>query len=296
MIGFIQRWKRKRSRSASGTTEISIATRTAPFAPRSDRKRSGPSRRIAMLYPPVRRARCALRPASRPEPPMSKNPPHYFLGIPDLRRNLVAGFLALIPLWITWIVLEFLIRQFTALGRPWVLAIAGALRGISPRAADLLLEQWFASALALLVTVVLLYLLGFATTRVIGKQLLAAFENLLERIPLVKAIYGSAKSLVSAFQSKPEGAQRVVLISFPSDRMKVVGLVTRTFRDAQTGRELAAVYVPTTPNPTSGYLEIVPVEYVTPTNWTIEEAMSFIVTGGTTGPKDIVYGEDRPGD
>ena len=227
---------------------------------------------------------------------MSKNPPHYFLGIPDLRRNLVAGFLALIPLWITWIVLEFLIGQFTALGRPWVLAIAGGLRGVSPRAADLLLEPWFASALALLVTLVLLYLLGFATTRVIGKQLLAAFENLLERIPLVKAIYGSAKSLVNAFQSKPEGAQRVVLINFPTDQMKVVGLVTRTFRDAQTGRELAAVYVPTTPNPTSGYLEIVPVEYVTPTNWSIEEAMSFIVTGGTTGPKDIVYGADRPGD
>jgi len=84
----------------------------------------------------------------------------------------------------------------------------------------------------------------------------------------------------------------VVLINFPSPEMKTVGLVTRTFLDANTGRELAAVYVPTTPNPTSGYLEIVPVEHIISTNWTLDEAMTFIVSGGAIAPEAIAF--DKP--
>ncbi len=71
--------------------------------------------------------------------------------------------------------------------------------------------------------------------------------------------------------------------------MKTIGLVTRTLTDEDTGRELAAVYVPTTPNPTSGYLEIVPVENVTSTNWTVNEAMTFIVSGGAVAPERMHY-------
>jgi len=55
------------------------------------------------------------------------------------------------------------------------------------------------------------------------------------------------------------------------------------------GRELAAVYVPTTPNPTSGYLEIVPVERITPTDWTVDQAMSFIISGGAVAPESIPW-------
>jgi uncharacterized membrane protein len=62
-----------------------------------------------------------------------------------------------------------------------------------------------------------------------------------------------------------------------------------------TGRELAAVYVPTTPNPTSGYLEIVPVEHLVSTDWTMDEAMTFIVSGGAIAPDGILY-DNRPVD
>mgnify|MGYP001548759333 CR=1 FL=1 len=61
-------------------------------------------------------------------------------------------------------------------------------------------------------------------------------------------------------------------------------------REQGTGRELAAVYVPTTPNPTSGYLEIVPVEKITPTDWTVDQAMSFIISGGAVAPDTIPFG------
>jgi len=86
----------------------------------------------------------------------------------------------------------------------------------------------------------------------------------------------------------------VVLIDFPNRDMKVVGFVTRTLREEGTGRALAAVYVPTTPNPTSGYLEIVPVERLTPTQWTFDEAMAFIISGGAVAPDEMPFEGPRP--
>ena len=68
-----------------------------------------------------------------------------------------------------------------------------------------------------------------------------------------------------------------------------MGFVTKTLKDADTGEELAAVYVPTTPNPTSGYLEIVPVDRVISTTWTFDEAMTFIVSGGAVSKETMNY-------
>ena len=122
------------------------------------------------------------------------------------------------------------------------------------------------------------------------RTLFQFFEGVFHRIPFVKTIYGSVKKLISVLGDKPKGdVQRVVLINFPTPEMKTVGLVTRTFRDKDTGRELAAVYVPTTPNPTSGYLEIVPVANLISTNWTLDEAMTFIVSGGAISPDEINF-------
>jgi len=110
----------------------------------------------------------------------------------------------------------------------------------------------------------------------IGRRVLNFLESLVERISLVSSIYGSVKKLVNVLQDPPGGGlQRVVFISFPSKEMKTVGLVTRVLKDTVSGRDLAAVYVPTTPDPTSGYLEIVPIENVTSTDWTMDEAMAF---------------------
>ena len=99
----------------------------------------------------------------------------------------------------------------------------------------------------------------------------------------------SARKLLDMLETKPGSTQRVVLIDFPHRDMKSVGLVTRVIREEGSGRELAAVYVPTTPNPTSGYLEIVPVELLTPTDWTVDQAMSFIISGGAVAPDAMPF-------
>jgi uncharacterized membrane protein len=205
------------------------------------------------------------------------------------QRYLIAGVLTAVPLWITWLVFKLLLSQLSQVGMPWVRALAETLRDHVPAVAGWLLEPWFQPALAVLLTLLLMYLLGWAATRVIGRKLLRAFENLIERIPLVQTIYGGTRKLVAALQQKPEKLQRVVLIEFPSPEMKAVGFVTRVLKDHETGRELAAVYVPTTPNPTSGYLELVPVERLVSTDWTIDEAMTFIISGGAVAPEHIHF-------
>ena len=109
------------------------------------------------------------------------------------------------------------------------------------------------------------------------------------RVPLANLVYTSVRKLLDILQTKPGSTQRVVLVDFPHREMKAIGLVTRVLKEEGTGRELAAVYVPTTPNPTSGYLEIVPVEKITATDWTVDQAMSFIISGGAVSPAEIPF-------
>ena len=138
-------------------------------------------------------------------------------------------------------------------------------------------------------TLVVLYFLGWATTQVLGRRLLARLEALLDHLPLVKTIYGGIKIFLVAFQTKPEGVERVVLIDFPSPEMKTIGLVTRTMIDEASGEELAVVYVPTSPNPTSGFIQIMSLTKVISTNWTLDEAMQFLLTAGTAAPDTITF-------
>ena len=71
--------------------------------------------------------------------------------------------------------------------------------------------------------------------------------------------------------------------------MKAIGFITKIMLDKDSGKKLAAVYVPTSPNPTSGYIEILPMEDVILTDWTTEEAMAFVVTGGTNAPESLNF-------
>jgi uncharacterized membrane protein len=205
------------------------------------------------------------------------------------QRNIIAGVLTVIPVGITVLVFTFIFGQLSNLGRPVVQTVAAVVERASPGLAAALLNPWFQSALAVLLTLMALYLLGWVATMVIGRRLIHLFDGLMQRIPLVQTIYGGTKKLLSALQQKPDQLQRVVLIEFPSPGMKTVGLVTRVLTDHATGQQLAAVYVPTTPNPTSGYLEIVPVERLISTDWTMDQAMTFIISGGAVAPEHIHY-------
>lgn len=214
---------------------------------------------------------------------------HHHKMPPHAQRYLVTGILTVIPIWITWLVFDFVLRQLTWAGMPWVRALSRSIRDDLPILSDLLLRSWFQNLLAALITLVALYLLGWVATKVVGRRLIASFDDLVTRVPVVQTIYGSTKKLIQSLQQEPTQIQRVVLIEFPSPGMKAVGFVTHVLRDEETGEELAAVYVPTTPNPTSGYLEILPLDRLTATDWSMDEAMTFIISGGVVSPGKIHY-------
>ena len=217
------------------------------------------------------------------------NTQHHHKLPPHAQRYLVTGILTIIPIWITWLVFEVVVGQLTRAGMPGVRALSGAIRDDLPILSDLLLKPWFQNLLAALITLIALYLLGWAATRMVGRRIITGFENLMNSVPVVQTIYGSTRKLIQSLQQEPTQIQRVVLIEFPSPGMKVVGFVTHVMRDEDTGEELAAVYVPTTPNRTSGYLEIMPIGGVIATDWSVDEAMTFIISGGVVSPDRIRY-------
>jgi uncharacterized membrane protein len=206
-----------------------------------------------------------------------------------IRSYILAGVITAIPIWVTWMIFSFLVQLLRSVGAPPIVRLAEALRPIAPAISAPLEDPLLQSAVAVVLVLVGFLLLGLFSSRVIGQRVVQAFDSLVGRIPLVEVIYGAIKKLLATVQEKPEGVERVVLIDFPSPEMKTVGLVTRILVDRDTGRKLAAVYVPTTPNPTSGYLEIVPLDKVTSTNWTLDEAMEFVVTGGAVAPPTLNY-------
>ena len=211
-----------------------------------------------------------------------------------LRAYFLTGLLTLLPIWLVWIVFKFVLGLLKDMSQPVVAPLSARLAAAHPEWLGWVDDPWAQSAFAIAATVVVIIAVGALARRVAGQQLLRWFESLIARVPLASTVYGSARKLLDLLQTKPDGTQRVVLIDFPHREMKCVGFVTRVMREEGTGRELAAVYVPTTPNPTSGYLEIVPVEMLTPTDWSVDEAMAFIISGGAVSPDTIPF--QRAGD
>ncbi len=217
---------------------------------------------------------------------MAKRPLH-------IQRHLITGLLTFVPLWLTWIVFKFVFGLLSEISSPLVSGLVALLGSSWPSTGQLLGQPWVISLIAVVITLVSLYLVGFAARFVLGRRMIDAFEQLIERIPVVHSIYGGTKKLMSLVQNKPSGTQRVVLIDFPSPHLKSIGFVTRVFRDG-SDRELAAVYVPTTPNPTGGYLEIVPVENLTATDWSVDQAMAFLLSAGAVGADTLPFTAQWP--
>ncbi len=213
------------------------------------------------------------------------HPPHRA----SVQKLFITGLLTLLPIWLTWVVIKFVFVLLSDISKPWVEPLSHRIAATFPQSLGWFSGLWVQNTIAMVATLFVILAVGALTRRVVGQRLLRWFEALIARVPLANVIYTSARKLLDMLETKPGSTQRVVLIDFPHRDMKSVGLVTRVIREEGSGRELAAVYVPTTPNPTSGYLEIVPVELLTPTDWTVDQAMSFIISGGAVAPDAMPF-------
>ncbi len=194
-----------------------------------------------------------------------------------LRRHLIAGLLVWIPIFVTVFVLQTLV-------------------GLMDRTLLLVPERWRPEALlgfgipglGLLLALVVLVVTGLAATNLAGRRLLRWSEDLVRRIPIVRAIYGGTKTFTETVLSdKGDAFKRVLLVQYPRHGMWVLGFQSGNSNPEpshRTGRDLIAVFVPTTPNPTSGFIIMVPREEAMVLEMSVDEAMRVILTLGVVTP------------
>ena len=140
----------------------------------------------------------------------------------------------------------------------------------------------------IVISIFLITFIGWLSLSFIGKKLLDILNNILKRIPILRTIYSALSQMTETFTKGESGKKNVVLIEYPRKGMWAVGFATKDntgeIKD-KTKKNLVNVFIPTTPNPTSGFLLMFPKEEIIYLDMTFEEASKFIVSAGTSDPK-----------
>ena len=140
----------------------------------------------------------------------------------------------------------------------------------------------------IVMAIILITFIGFISVSFIGKKLLEVFNNILKRIPILRTIYSAIVQMTETFTKNDDKKKSVVLVEYPRKGSWAVGFATKDNTgeiSTKTKRQLINVFVPTTPNPTSGFLLMFPKEDVIHLDLSFEEASKFIVSAGTTEPE-----------
>lgn len=203
-----------------------------------------------------------------------------------LKRYFLTGLLALIPISLCIYVLKIAITATDRL-----------LRFLPPRYNPDTYLPFHIPGLGVILTFVFIFIVGLITANFVGKRLLYGIELLFSRIPLVRTVYMGAKEIVQTFVlDRPSQFRQVVLVEYPRKGVYCIGFVTGSPSGELVSKlagDFLNVFVPTTPNPTSGFYILVPREEVIPLRITIEDAFKLIMSAGMSTPaRENSYRED----
>ncbi|MBU2567938.1 MAG: DUF502 domain-containing protein [Elusimicrobia bacterium] len=211
----------------------------------------------------------------------------------SFRKYIIAGLIAILPLWITLQVIWIIFKWIGGLTRPFLEPLFELFFGKEP--ASLLL-----TVTSFIFTIFLIYVTGYMVTNIAIRKILSKMEDLFFRMPFLKGIYTTTKEFVKFIFTTERGKKyiRVVLVKwFNSSFVKVMGFVTMEIKDPVTDRKILGVFVPTTPNPTTGFFLLLPEEEIIPVNIPIDDALKLIISGGVVSSEtarnalmDKIYG------
>lgn len=208
-----------------------------------------------------------------------------------VRDRILRGFLVLLPLIITIWLLRVLFGLVSDNVTPWVLY---ALRASGVEGVDGGILRTLVPAIAVLATLGVVYLIGLIAANLLGRRLLSWVEGAILRVPLVKGIYGSSRQLLDALTVGGKGGfSRVVMVQYPRPGVWTLGFVTNERPTPlegcgePAGSEAYFIFLPTTPNPTSGWLALVPSRDVVDLDVSVEEGIKLIVSGGIVTPANL---------
>ena len=192
-----------------------------------------------------------------------------------LRRTLMAGLTVLAPLWITGFVLLKLFEWAAGFSRPLIKPFAAALGD----------PEWYHPAVGFVITFVIVWLVGVMTTRVLGRRLLRDGREALERLPIVRTIYAPIHRLMETMTSPDTaGFKKVILFEYPRKGLWTLGFLAGDVPFEAGGEPAHSVFIPTAPNPTTGFMLIIPQTEMVHTQLTIEAAFQMIVSAGVAVP------------
>jgi len=198
-----------------------------------------------------------------------------------LRRYLINGLLIWVPVLVTVLVVRFILELMDQT----LLVLPRSLRPDT-------LFGLHVPGIGAILAVLIVLLTGLLVTNFIGRALVAIWEDALERIPFVRALYGGVKSFSETILSNSgKSFKQVLLVEYPRAGIWSIGFQTTDNLpeiNAKLGEEQVCVFVPTTPNPTSGFIFMMPRRQVRALNMTVDEAMKMIVTLGVVTP-DVVH-------
>ena len=193
-----------------------------------------------------------------------------------LKTSLMAGLLIVIPLGLTIFILKFLFNLADGFLGPLIARIVRIFYANSE----------YIPGLGVIAGLLVIYFTGVLTANFLGRRLLTLTEDLLCRIPVVKSIYSSSKQVTKVFSSSDHDERRAVFVQYPCEGSYAIGYQMNSLDSIDNDR-FCSVFVPTAPNPTSGFILYVAADKVYPAPFGVEEAMKIIVSGGVVAPATI---------
>jgi len=206
-----------------------------------------------------------------------------------LKNYFLTGLLVILPIFITAYVIWHLIKAMDAV-----------LKFIPDKYLPETYINIYIPGLGLILVVLLILIVGILTRNIAGRRVLQLWDNLVDRIPLARILYSSVKQLLQAFFFQNSNSfQRVALIEYPRRGIYVLGFITGESRgevQEKTNRKMINVFIPTTPNPTSGFYVLVPEEDLMLLDMSVEDAFKLLISGGLVSPNDIQRTRRKKGD
>jgi uncharacterized membrane protein len=207
----------------------------------------------------------------------------------NLKSNFISGILVLAPIVLS-IILVWWIFDLTTGFIPKLIAASSneTIKNINNNNLILI----FVKVISLIFSAFIIYATGLITKAFLGKQLIHFWEKLIARIPILNTVYSTIQQVFKTFLVKNTKAfSQVVLIEYPRKEMYVIGFLTAEgtgeLSQIGKGQPVESIFVPTTPNPTSGFLVFVPKDEVIYLKMTVTEAMQLVISGGTVKPNEV---------
>lgn len=201
------------------------------------------------------------------------------------RRTLITGFFVVLPVLVTIWVIRFFITQIDSTITPFALHVIRLL-GLG-RWVEGVWVDWVAPPVSVALTTLAIYLVGLFGGNVLGQQILKSIDQLLLQVPVVRGIYSATRQFLDTFSRSGSSFSKVVLIEYPRAGSWTLAFVTNEEPKqipTPTDEKLMAVFVPTTPNPTSGFMLFVPKTKVTSVDISVDDAFRMIVSAGVLSP------------